>query len=86
VPYLRLLVSSFTLLRPMLEPSSSHVGFVVNKAALGQIPGVHMLLLPIITPTAPHSSSSSAADTIGEIVSNVRSGLSLTTTTKNYYH
>jgi hypothetical protein len=31
------LVASFPLQQPSFEPRSSHVGFVVDKAALGQV-------------------------------------------------
>jgi hypothetical protein len=34
---LRRLVASFTQRRPGFEPRSSHVGFVVDKVALGQV-------------------------------------------------
>jgi hypothetical protein len=37
VPQLRLLVAGFLLRRPGFEPWSGHVGFVVDKAALGQV-------------------------------------------------
>jgi hypothetical protein len=37
VPWLRQLVAGFPLRRPGFEPSSSHVGFVVDQVALGQV-------------------------------------------------
>jgi hypothetical protein len=36
VPYLKRLVAGFPLRRPGFDPRSGHVGFVVDKAALGQ--------------------------------------------------
>jgi hypothetical protein len=41
VPYLRRLVGGFPLLRPGFEPGSRHVGFVVDKAELGQVSSEH---------------------------------------------
>jgi hypothetical protein len=37
VPELRRLVSGFPQRQPGLEPGSGHVGFVVDKVALGQV-------------------------------------------------
>jgi hypothetical protein len=37
VPWLRRLVAGLPLRRPGLDPGSVHVGFVVDKAALGQV-------------------------------------------------
>jgi hypothetical protein len=37
VPWLRRLVAEFSLLRPGFLSGSEHVGFVVDKVALGQI-------------------------------------------------
>jgi hypothetical protein len=37
VPQLKRLVADFPLRRPKIEPGSGHVGFVVDKAALGQV-------------------------------------------------
>jgi hypothetical protein len=36
-PYLKRLVAGFPLRRPGFKPGSSHVGFVVDKVALGQV-------------------------------------------------
>jgi hypothetical protein len=36
-PQLKQLVAGFPLRRPGLKPGSSHVGFVVEKMALGQV-------------------------------------------------
>jgi hypothetical protein len=62
------------LTRPGFVPGSGHVGFVVDKVALGQFP------LPIlIPPTAPHSPSSIVRGWLHRpVVDDVRSGLSLT--------
>jgi hypothetical protein len=56
------------------------MGFVVDKVTMGQFFfQVFRFLLPIlIPPTAPHSSLSSGAGTIGQLVADVPSGLSLT--------
>ena len=37
VPWLRRLVAGLSLRRPGFDPGSIHVGFVVNKVALGQV-------------------------------------------------
>jgi hypothetical protein len=37
VPWLRSLVAGFSSRRPRFEPGSIHVGFVVDKVALGQV-------------------------------------------------
>jgi hypothetical protein len=37
VPYLKRLAAGFLPQRPGFEPGSGHVGFVVNKVALGQV-------------------------------------------------
>jgi hypothetical protein len=37
LPYLRRLVAGFPPRRSRLDPRSSHVGFVVDKVALGQV-------------------------------------------------
>jgi hypothetical protein len=77
-PYLRLLVAGFPLRLPGFELQASHVGFVVDSVALGQV-SLRVLRFPLpilIPPTAPHSSSSGAG-TIGQLVADVPSGLSL---------
>jgi hypothetical protein len=56
------------------EAGSGHVGFVVDKVALG---AGFLRVLRFILPTAPHSPSSSRAGTIGQSVADVPSGLSL---------
>jgi hypothetical protein len=37
VPWLRQLVTGLSLWRPRFNPGSVHVGFVVDKVALGQV-------------------------------------------------
>jgi hypothetical protein len=80
VPYLRQLVAGLPTRRPGFEPSSGHVGIVVNKVTLGQVFSeyfgfrcqfsFHRLL-------CIHHLSSTAG-TIGQLVADVPSGLSLT--------
>jgi hypothetical protein len=81
---LRRLVAGFPPRRPWFDPRSSHVGFVVDKVALGQVfyeyygfpcqLSFHRLL---------HTHHlSSGAGTVGKIVADVPSGLSLTS--RNY--
>jgi hypothetical protein len=44
--------------QPGFGPRSSHVGFVAERVALGQVFSEYLVPLPIlIPPTAPHSSS-----------------------------
>jgi hypothetical protein len=79
VPLLRRLVAGFPLRRPGVEPRSGHVRFVVDKVALGQVYSeyfgfpcqfsFHQLL---------HTNLSSGAGTIGQLVADIPSGLSLT--------
>jgi hypothetical protein len=69
----------YTASYPRRRYSSSHVGFVVEKVALGQVfseyfgfpcqPSFHQLL---------HNHLSSGAGTIGQIVADMSSGLSIT--------
>jgi hypothetical protein len=56
------------------------VGFMVDKVAQGEgVLRVLRILLPIlISPTANHHQPSSGAGTVGQIVTDVPSGLSLT--------
>jgi hypothetical protein len=78
VPELRRLVAGFSPRRPVFDPRSGHVGFVVDKVALGQVFSeffdfpcqfsFHRLLYHL----------SSGAGTIGQILADVPSGLSLT--------
>jgi hypothetical protein len=81
VPQLRQLVFGFPPWRPGFEPKSGHVGFVVDKVALGQVfceyvgfPCQFLFhrLLHI------HHHLSSGAGTIGQLVADVTSGFSLT--------
>jgi hypothetical protein len=80
VPYLRRLVAGFPPRLPRFDPRSGHVGFVVDKVALGQVFSeyfcfpcqfsFHRLL---------HTHHlSTGAGTIGQMVADVPSGLSLT--------
>jgi hypothetical protein len=67
--------------RPGFEPRSGHLGFVVDKVTVGQI-FFRVLRFPLpifIPPTAPHSLSLSyGPGTIGQIIADAPSGLSLT--------
>jgi hypothetical protein len=75
----RRLVAGFSLRRTKFDPTSSHVGFVVNKVALGQVCSnclgffchfsSHLLL---------HTHLSTRAETIGPIVAGVLSELTRT--------
>jgi hypothetical protein len=80
VPWFRLLVAGFPPRRPGFEPRSIHVEFVVDKVALEQVSSqyfgfpcqfsFHRLL---------HTHHlSSGAGTLGQLVTDVPSGLSLT--------
>jgi hypothetical protein len=81
VLYLRRLVAGFKPRRPGFETRSGQVGFVVNKVALGQVCceyfgfpcqySFHRLL-------HSHHHLLSRAGTIGQLVADVPSGLSLT--------
>jgi hypothetical protein len=80
--FLRNLLIPFLPRRPGFEPRSGHVWFVVDKVALGQVFSeyfgfscqfsFHRLL-------HTHYHLSSGAGTIGQLVADVPSGLSLTT-------
>jgi hypothetical protein len=81
VPYLRRLVAGYPPRRPGFEPRSVLVGFVVNKVALEQVFSEYFgfpfqfsfhLLLHF------HHYLSSGTGTIGQLVADVPSGLSLT--------
>jgi hypothetical protein len=80
VPYLRPLVAGFPPLPPGFEPRLDNVGFVVDKVALGQVFSEHfgfpckfsyhrLLYTHHLSP---------GAGTIGHLVADVPSGLSLT--------
>jgi hypothetical protein len=59
-PWLKRLVAGFPQRRPGFEPGSDHVGFVVDKVALGQV-FLQVLRFPLsifIPPIAPQSPSS----------------------------
>jgi hypothetical protein len=80
VTYLRRLYAGFPPRRPGVEPRPGHVGFVVDKVALGQVFSeyfdfscqfsFHSLL-------HTHHHLSSRAGTTGQLVADVQSGLSL---------
>jgi hypothetical protein len=73
------LVTGIPSRRPWIEPRSGHVGFVVDKVALGQV-FFRVLRFPLpilIPPTAPHSFVIRGGTT-GQLVADVPSGLSLT--------
>jgi hypothetical protein len=81
LPYPRRLVAGFPMRRSGFEPRSGHVGFVVDKVALGQVFSkyfsfpcqfsFHRLL-------HTHHHLSHGAGKIGQLVADVPSGLSLT--------
>jgi hypothetical protein len=80
VPYLRRLVAGVPQRRPGFDPRSGHVGFVVDKVALGQVfseyfgfPSQFSFHWLLHTHHLP-----SGAGTIGQILADVPSGLSLT--------
>jgi hypothetical protein len=78
MPYLRRLIAGFPLRRPGFEPGSGHVGFVVDKVAVGQV-----FLGTSVSPTNSQSTDIhhhvlSRTGTIGQLVADVPSGLSLT--------
>jgi hypothetical protein len=78
---LRLLVASFTLLRPGFEPMSVHVGFVVDKVTLGQVSSEYFGFLFQFTFQRllhTHRHLSSGAGTVDQIVADVPSGLNHT--------
>jgi hypothetical protein len=83
VPQLRRLVAGFPKRRPGFEPRSRHVGFVVNKVALGQVFSEYFGFLGQFSfhrLLHTHHHPSSGAGTIRQLVADVRSGLSLTPT------
>jgi hypothetical protein len=80
VPWLKRLVAGFPPRRPGFDPRSGHVGFVVDKVALGQVFSEYFGF-PCQHPIhqLPHNHHlSSGAGTIGQILADVPSGLSLT--------
>jgi hypothetical protein len=84
VPQPRSLVASFPLRRSEFDPRSSHAWFVVDNVALRQGFSEYFCFLCQFTfrlfQTRPHLSS--WAGTIGQIVADVTSGLSLTHSNK----
>jgi hypothetical protein len=85
------LVAGFPQRRPAFEPGSRHVGFVVDRAALGQVSSeyfgfpshsFHRLL-------HTHHHPPSGVGTVGQTVTDIPSGLILTLpqeNKKNYFH
>jgi hypothetical protein len=73
VPWLRCLAADFLLWQPGFEPKSGHVGFVVDKVALGQV-----------SSTSSHSTKCSVLIChlmqvqVVQLMANIPSGLSLT--------
>jgi hypothetical protein len=80
VPQLRLLVACFPPRRPGVEPRSRHMGFVVHKVAMGQVFSEYFgfpCQFPFHLLLHTHHLSSGAG-TIGHLMADVPSGLSLT--------
>jgi hypothetical protein len=74
---LRQLVTCFLPQWPGFKPRLGHVGFVVDKAAMGPVyVQVLWFPLPSIPPTARHSSS--RAGTISQMMADLLSELNLT--------
>jgi hypothetical protein len=67
-----MLVAGFPPLRPGFEPRSGHVWFVGDKVALGQVSSEYFSFHQMI-----HTHLSSGSGTIGQLVADVPSGLSL---------
>jgi hypothetical protein len=71
--------AGFPLRRPGFDPRSSHVGFVVEKVALGQVSSEYFgFPYPFSFHQMLHTHLSSGAVTIGKLMADVPSGLSLT--------
>jgi hypothetical protein len=85
VPQLRRSVAGFPQWRPGFEPRSGHVGFMIDKIALGQVFS-EVLRLPL--PFSFHRllqfhHLSSGAGTIGQLVADVPNGLKSHPTPRN---
>jgi hypothetical protein len=80
VPQLRRLVAGFPPRQPGFEPTSSHVGFVVDNVALWQVLSEYLgFLCQFSFHRLLHTHHlSSGAGTVGQLVADVPSGLSLT--------
>jgi hypothetical protein len=74
MPQLRWLVAGFPLWWPEFEPRSAQVEFVVGKAPLKQVSSMY-IGFPCLLHTHHHPSS--RGGTVGQIVINILSGLSL---------
>jgi hypothetical protein len=77
---LRKVVFNFSPRRPGIEPRSGHVGFVVDKVALGQIFSGYFGFpcQPFHQLVHTHHHTSSGAGTTGQLVADVRNELSHT--------
>jgi hypothetical protein len=66
VPYLGRLATGFIQRWPGFEPVSSHVGFVVDNVALGQVSSEYLAFpcQSFIRPTAPQYVTSATVDSI----------------------
>jgi hypothetical protein len=71
-PHPKVLVTGFHLRQPGFDPWSSHVGFVVDKMVLGG-----GFLCQFSFHQICHTQLSSRAGTIGQLMADVQSGLSL---------
>jgi hypothetical protein len=82
---LRRLVAGFPPRRPGFDPSSGHVGFLVETVALGQVFSEHLgFPCQFSFHRVLHTHYlSSGAGTLGQILADVQSGLSLTPTPRN---
>jgi hypothetical protein len=81
VPWFRRLVAGFPPLRPAFDPRSGHVRLLVDKMTLGQVFSEYLgfhCQLSFHRLLHNHHYLSSGAGTIGQIVTEVPSGLSLT--------
>jgi hypothetical protein len=81
VPWLRHLVARFSPWRSRFEHRSVHVGFVVDKVALGQVFSEYLgfpCQFSFYWLLHSHHHLSSRAGTIGQLVDDMPSGLSLT--------
>jgi hypothetical protein len=73
------LAAGFPLRLPGFDPRSGHVGFVVDKVALGQVSSKYFGFRGQFSfHQTPHTHLLSGAGTIGQLEADVPSGLSLT--------
>jgi hypothetical protein len=85
MPQVRRLAAGLPPRRPELEPGSGHVGFVVDKEALGQVFSDYFRFPYQLFHRQPHTKHnhhhnhlSAGAGTTSQIVADVPSGLRLT--------